>query len=201
MSWNGYPSYVCNVILIKLRERKKNANGHCSDYEDDDTPRIWRLRVPYIGPFGEKFAKKCISKLRKCCKKELNFILMFETKKAAFFCSNKDPLPVNLQSHVIYQFECPVCKAKYIGKTGRYLKLRLNEQLDFRTTAVGKHLYECEHFHHIVKLYSISVCSNSVPPFIETFYHISSTISRNTQIIDKNNNWTQLCWGCRRGYY
>ena len=28
MSWNGYPSYVCNVILRKLRERKKNTNGH-----------------------------------------------------------------------------------------------------------------------------------------------------------------------------
>ena len=29
MSWNGYPSYVCNVILRKLRERKKNISGHC----------------------------------------------------------------------------------------------------------------------------------------------------------------------------
>ena len=55
MSWNGYPSYVCNVILRKLRERKKNTNRHCSDSEDDDTPKIW-FRVPYIGPIGEKFA-------------------------------------------------------------------------------------------------------------------------------------------------
>ena len=49
VSWNGYPSYVCNVILRKLRERKKNTNGHCSDSEDDDTPKIW-FRVLYIGP-------------------------------------------------------------------------------------------------------------------------------------------------------
>ena len=48
MSWNGYPSYVCNVILRKLRERKKNTNRHCSNSEDDDTPKIW-FRVPYIG--------------------------------------------------------------------------------------------------------------------------------------------------------
>ena len=43
---------------------------------------------------------------------------MYDTKKVAFFCSNKDPVPVNLQSHVIYQFECPGCKAKYIGENG-----------------------------------------------------------------------------------
>ena len=150
MSWNGYPSDVRNVILRKLRERKKNTNRHCSDSEDDDTPKIW-FRVPYIGPIGEKFLpKKCISKLRKCSKKELKFILMYDTKKVAFLCSNKDPAPVNLQSHVTYQFECPGCKAKYIGKMDRCLKLRLNEHSDFRTSAVGKHLYECKYFHHIV---------------------------------------------------
>ena len=72
------------------------------------------------------------------------------------------------------------------------LELRLNEHLDFRTSAVDKHLYECEHFHHIVKLFNISAHSNSEPSFTETWYHISSAISRNTQIIDHDNNWTQL---------
>ena len=101
---------------------------------------------------------------------------MYDTKKVAFFCSNKDPVPVNLQSHVI-------C-----------LEFRLNEHSDFRTSTVGKHLYECEHLHHIVKLFNISVYSNSEPSFIEAWYHISSAISRNTRIIDKNSNWTQLCF-------
>ena len=72
---HGYPSYVCNVILRKLRERKKNTNGYCSDCEDDDTPKIW-FPVPYIGPIGEKSAKKCSSKLRTCFKKELQFIIL-----------------------------------------------------------------------------------------------------------------------------
>ena len=69
---------------------------------------------------------------------------MYDTKKVTFFCSKKDPVPVNL--HVIHQFECPGCKAKYIGKTDRSLEFRSNEHSDFRTSAVGKHLYECEHF-------------------------------------------------------
>ena len=149
--------------------------------------------MPYIGPIGENFAKKCISKLQKCSKKELKFI-MYDMKKVAFFCSNKDPVRVSLQSHIIYQFECPRCKAKYIGKTDRCLELRLNEHSDFRTSAVCKHLYEFEHFHHIVKLFNISVNSDSEPSFIETWYHISSAISKNTRIIEKSNNWTQLCF-------
>ena len=150
--------------------------------------------MPYIGPIGEKFAKNCISKLRKCSKKELKFILMYDTKKVAFFCSNKDPVPVNLKSHIIYQFEYLGCKVKCIGKTYRCLELRLNEHLDFRTSTVGKHVYDCKHFHHIVNSFNVSVYSNSEPSFIESWHHINSTISRNTRIIDKNNNWSQLCF-------
>ena len=97
---------------------------------------------------------------------------MSDTKKISFFCGNKDPVPKNLQSHVIYQFECPGCKAKYIGKTDRCLELRLNEHSDFHTSTVGKHLNECKHFHHIVNLYNISVYSEFGHSFIETYYRI-----------------------------
>ena len=61
-------------------------------------------------------------------------------------------------------------------------------------SAVGKHLFECEHFHHIVNLHNISVYSELEPSFIETHYHISAAISENTKIIDRNNKWTQLCY-------
>ena len=74
------------------------------------------------------------------------------------------------------------------------LDLRVNEHSDFRTSAIGKHLYECEHFQHIVNLYNISNFSEMEPAFIETQYHISSAISNNTRVIDRNNNWTQLCF-------
>ena len=117
----------------------------------------------------------------------------YDTKKVAFFCSNEDPVTVNLQSHVIYQFECPGYKAKYIGKTDRCLELRLNEHSDLRTSAVGKHLYECEHFHHIVKLFNISVYSNSEPSSIETWYHIFSYFKEHSNY-RQNNNWTKLCF-------
>ena len=108
-----------------------------------------------------------------------------------YFESISDPSSDFL--HAIYQFECPGCKASYVGKTDRCLELRLNEHSDFRTSAVGKHLFQCEHFHHIVNLHNISVYSELEPSFIETHHHISAAISENTKIIDRNNNWTQLC--------
>ena len=152
MSWNGYPIYVCNSVLKRLRERKKNSTERPSISEEEEIPKIW-FRVPYIGrPIGEEIAKGCISKLHKYCKKDIKVDLLFDTKKVAFFCSNKNLVPKNHQSHAICQFECPGCKASHVGKSDRCLELRLNEHSDFRTSAVGKHLFECEHFHHIVNL-------------------------------------------------
>ena len=95
----------------------------------------------------EKFAKKCISKLRKCSKKELKFILMYDTKKLHSFALTIT-LYLLIYNHTSYiNLNVPdVPMAKYIGKTDRCLEFRLNDHSDFRTSAVGKHLYECEHF-------------------------------------------------------
>ena len=51
-------------------------------------------------------------------------------------------MPENLRAHVIYEFQCPGCKAKYIGKTDRCLGLRLDEHSHAETSAIGKHLNE-----------------------------------------------------------
>ena len=68
MSWNGYPSYVCNVILRKLRERKKNTNGHCSNSEDDGHSKDLVSSALHWSNWRE-ICQKYILKLRKCSKK------------------------------------------------------------------------------------------------------------------------------------
>ena len=50
-------------------------------------------------------------------------------------------------------------------ETDRFLELRLNEHSAFRTSAVGKHLYECEHFHYIVNLHNVSAYSSKTEVF------------------------------------
>ena len=39
----------------------------------------------------------------------------------------KDRIPLNLRSHVVYQFECQCCNALYLGKTCRHLHTRVSE--------------------------------------------------------------------------
>ena len=39
----------------------------------------------------------------------------------------KDRIPLNLRSHVVYQFECQCCNALYLGKTCRHLHTRISE--------------------------------------------------------------------------
>ena len=108
MSWNGFPKYVGRSIVKKTLQKKKGAVTDKSEL--DEIPKIW-FRIPYIGPVGEQLAKRCISKLKRCSKEELNFVLMYDTKKLSFFCSNMDLVPENLRAHVIYEFQCPGCKA------------------------------------------------------------------------------------------
>ena len=103
-------------------------------------------------------------------------------------------MPEHLRAHVIYEFQCPGCKAKYIGKTNRCLSLRPDEHSHAETSAIGKHLNECEHFHFIVNLYNISVFSNLDQAVIQHCYHIHAAVLQNTGTIDKNNDWSQLCF-------
>ena len=95
MSWNGYPSYVRNSILKKLKDRKKHSEKRPTNFEHEDIPKIW-FRIPYIGPTGEKLAKRCIAKLRRNCKKDVRFILMYDTKKSHFSAQTR------IQCQIIY---------------------------------------------------------------------------------------------------
>ena len=51
--------------------------------------------------------------------RNIKSIVMYDTKKKAFFCSNKDKTPDSSRSNIINEFSCPGCSAKYVGKTER----------------------------------------------------------------------------------
>ena len=68
MSCKGFPKYVSRSIIKKTLQKKKGAVTDKSEL--DEIPKIW-FRIPYIGPIGEQLAKRCISKLKRCRKKNL----------------------------------------------------------------------------------------------------------------------------------
>ena len=101
MSWNNYPKYVRDSFIKRLQQNKlKTRNGNDSDI------KIW-FRVPYLGSKGEGLAKSCIQKLKRCVKTNVKFVILYDTKKSAMFCSAKDKIPTHQKSNVVYSIRCP----------------------------------------------------------------------------------------------
>ena len=97
-----------------------------SRIEDKDLKKIW-ITLPYIGVKGESLIKSTVKKLRRNFKENVTIITRFNDTKISMFCSNKDKLKFEQKSNLIYEFTCPGCQKKYIGKTDRCLSIRLNE--------------------------------------------------------------------------
>ena len=121
MSWNNYPKYVRDSFIKRLQQKKlKTRNDNDSDI------KIW-FRVPYLGSKGEGLVKSCIQKLKRCVKTNVKFVILYDTKKSAMFCSAKDKIPTHQKSNVVYSIRCPGCGDEYVAKTDRCVITRMRE--------------------------------------------------------------------------
>ena len=73
----------------------------------------------------------------------VNFIVIYENKKTAYFLLNKDKIPKLSKSE------------PRIGKTKRCLKNKLSKHSDPTTSAVGHHFYNCENLRLIVSMHHL----------------------------------------------
>ncbi|CAF3166165.1 unnamed protein product, partial [Rotaria sp. Silwood2] len=85
------------------------------------------INVPYVGKTTQQLSKD-IKKLAKKVKPTTQIITRPTPLSAARqIFKNKDVIPKNLQSNIIYQVNCSSCSASYIGKTTRQACRRLKE--------------------------------------------------------------------------
>ena len=80
LSWNGFPRHIRNSILRRLTN---NTNSFAPITETEVT-KIY-FRVPYAGVTGEQLVKSCIHKMKRFLKKNVKFIVLYDTKKVSFF--------------------------------------------------------------------------------------------------------------------
>ena len=189
MGYNGFPKYVRKSILSKFRKVKTHTN---SSSDIDDTPTIW-FNLPFLGTEGEHLVKKCVRRLKHNFRTCVKIKVHYKTHKMAMFCGLKDKVPSNLQSHVIYEFCCPGCHSKYIGKTDRNFGTRLDEHGSInndQTSAISSHLLSCTHFHEMVSLINIGNSDDS----INVQSHVLEAVRKHTNIVARNDNWVQLCF-------
>ena len=67
MSWNGYPSYVRNTFIKRLKN-KNNKNNN----ELDERKIIW-IRLPYLGEREDQMKRNCFRKVKQYLKEEVIF--------------------------------------------------------------------------------------------------------------------------------
>ena len=95
------------------------------------------------------FMYKVMNIIKRYCNDEVDVKFIFDCFKVGQYFSNKDPIPKELISHVIYKFVCASCKACYVGETARHISTRVNEHLETdKASSVYKHIREntsCKH--------------------------------------------------------
>jgi hypothetical protein len=117
------------------------------------------------------------------------FIINWKTINSNVFVSCKDKTPKTYQSSVVYEFTCPGCNSRYIGKTDRCLYTRTKEHSYHKESVIHQHLSTCEQFQHIKALLELypddDAKSDQTSIMAEHVFH-------NTKVIDKSNHWSLL---------
>ena len=100
-------------------------------------------------------------------------------------------MPEYLKPPILYEFCCPACNNKYIGKTSRNFGTGIQEHsgLD-KKSPVYNQLLEYRHFNYVVNLHSLPPSNNS----IECLEHVKIAVYDNTIIIDNSQNRVELCF-------
>ena len=94
------------------------------------------MMIQYRGKCTEDFARSLHH-----CKAPCSIIMTLRKLKTVL-PSLKPPIEKSLRSGVIYQINCAVCNAAYVGQTGRHLLTRFAEHQK-PSAAVRRHMDEC----------------------------------------------------------
>jgi predicted GIY-YIG superfamily endonuclease len=110
----------------------------------DETSKSIFISVPYVKILFEKL-KKLFSSYDMRLVGKANVPL-----KLTVFSKTKDPVPLSLQSDVVYEVKCN-CEKVYVGQTKQFLRKRLNDHTyavkrnNKKHSALSKHAIEENH--------------------------------------------------------
>ena len=180
MSWNGCPRYIWNKI-IKVQKNTKNTDT----LEQENIATIF-CRIPYAGVEGEKLIKNLVRKLKRHIDETFKLKNIDCWKKLNYRC-----VPEYLKSQIKYEFCCPACNKKYIGKTDQNFGTHVQEHsCSDKKSPVYNHLLECKHFNYVVNLHSLPPSNN----LVEYLEHVKIAVYDNNKIIGNSQNWIELCF-------
>ena len=118
---NGYPTAVINAVI-----RKKMSNAHNSPVFGPKKCDVY-IKLPWLGEKSERFSH-LISKAVLSTYNAVKLCPVFSSNPI-LPSSQKDILPSQEKSKIIYQFQCAHCGSAYVGKTSRRLSERIKEHI------------------------------------------------------------------------
>ena len=118
-------------------------------------PKIW-IHLPYLGKYGTRLTHSFINRITPLLKIKSTFVILWKTTNSNSFLSNNYKTPMRYQSSVVYEFTCPGCNCRCIGKTDRCLYTRLKEHSQDNKSKIFNHIINCEHFQHIKSMFGIA---------------------------------------------
>ena len=91
-----------------------------------------------------------------------------------------------------YQFVCPCCHMKYIGKTENKITGKDEHTVkELSNTAINKHFVSCDEFIFTVNLGILAILHDSCGVANKDVY-IKVIVNPNMEILRENCNWTLL---------
>ena len=182
-AYNGFPKWVVKSTIQRCNQTKEDQNE-----DDNEIPTI-SLSLPYIGNESEQVIRKTKKQLARTFKEKVKINVFFKSTKLSFFTSNKDKIPFLGNSFVVYEYTCPGCSAKYIGKTESTLFNRTKQHAwSQKDSAVCKHFSQCEAWAHIKGLLQL----DDQPVELQQLQ--TNIIRDNTKIISRADNWQVLAF-------
>ena len=131
---------------------KKYLNYKFSSNQNQlkNTSDVHYFKLPYISNLSHHNKNKLSKLWKEFCKENVKIKLVFTSFKIKSYFSNKDPIPDDLKSFLVYKFTSASCSSSYIGEVCRHFKTRIKE-----------HIKKDNKFHIFKHLYSTAICFGS----------------------------------------
>ena len=120
---NGFPLSVVDRCLRTVLDHAIAKKPNC--------PTVERKELLLVLPFTGKQGLLVRSKLTRMCRRffpmaklRVVFTTSYQIKSLFRF---KDRMPAAMRSSVVYDYSCPGCNSRYVGKTSRHLYTRIAE--------------------------------------------------------------------------
>ena len=119
-----------------------NLNSDRENPENVSNIKYVYCKLPYV-QHCERELKHEVHKLNKKLPSNIRLRVAFSTQKTENMFPNKDKVPKELASNLIYLFSCERCTARYIGETKRHFCTRVDEHIRGRPSPseISQHVH------------------------------------------------------------